>query len=220
MSIPSTKASTVNVDQGSDKISLARADIKQNIDNVNEIIDHLDAAGSFLPAVISYESTTTTQGTTPAPVEESPVLLTAGNTGISIVAGDSAGGPSRISIPAGTYLLETNRSPTIVLNTGTGYFKGIGFKDNNTGDYWCGQQIDVTGAEAGSSTTMRGSFQLMGYKVFASTAEIELIGESSNFGNHTLTWQPDTNPVLIDDSAGGPQNNSNVGLLVKITKLA
>ena len=41
MTIPSTKASTANVDQGSDKISLARADIKQNIDNVNQIIDHL-----------------------------------------------------------------------------------------------------------------------------------------------------------------------------------
>ena len=46
MSIPSVKASTANVDQGGDKISLARADIKQNIDNVNEIIDHLSASGS------------------------------------------------------------------------------------------------------------------------------------------------------------------------------
>jgi hypothetical protein len=43
MTIPSTKASTNNVDQGSDSISLARPDIKQNIDNVNEIIDHMDA---------------------------------------------------------------------------------------------------------------------------------------------------------------------------------
>ena len=41
MSIPTTKASTTHVDEGSDKISLARPDIKQNIDNVNEIIDHL-----------------------------------------------------------------------------------------------------------------------------------------------------------------------------------
>ena len=46
MSIPSVKASTQNVDQGGDKISLARADIKQNIDNVNQIIDHLGASGA------------------------------------------------------------------------------------------------------------------------------------------------------------------------------
>ncbi len=33
-----TKAGTSNVDAGTDKIRLARPDIKQNIDNVNEII--------------------------------------------------------------------------------------------------------------------------------------------------------------------------------------
>ena len=48
MSIPSVKASTQNVDQGGDKISLARADIKQNIDNVNEIIDHLGEGNNEL----------------------------------------------------------------------------------------------------------------------------------------------------------------------------
>ena len=42
MTIPTTPAGTTNVDAGSDKISLARPDIKQNIDNVNEIISHLD----------------------------------------------------------------------------------------------------------------------------------------------------------------------------------
>ena len=36
---PTTKASTQHVDSGSDKPRLARADIKQNIDNVNDIID-------------------------------------------------------------------------------------------------------------------------------------------------------------------------------------
>jgi len=46
MSIPTVKASTTHVDEGSDKISLARPDIKQNIDNVNEIIDHLNASGA------------------------------------------------------------------------------------------------------------------------------------------------------------------------------
>lgn len=47
MTIPSTKASTANVDSGSDLIANARADIKQNIDNVNEIIDHLNALSSL-----------------------------------------------------------------------------------------------------------------------------------------------------------------------------
>jgi hypothetical protein len=43
MTIPSTKASTANVDAGTDLIANARPDIKQNIDNVNEIIDHMNA---------------------------------------------------------------------------------------------------------------------------------------------------------------------------------
>ena len=37
-----TKAPTTNVDAGTDSITSARADIKQNIDNVNEIITHLN----------------------------------------------------------------------------------------------------------------------------------------------------------------------------------
>lgn len=60
-----TKASTTNVDAGSDQISQARADIKQNIDNVNDIIDTFDlqpdSAGQ--PAdgdVLQYDSATTT----------------------------------------------------------------------------------------------------------------------------------------------------------------
>jgi hypothetical protein len=42
-----TKASTTNVDAGTDRIADARPDIKQNIDNVNEIIDFYDADGPY-----------------------------------------------------------------------------------------------------------------------------------------------------------------------------
>jgi hypothetical protein len=35
-----SKASTTNLDSGTDKPRLARADIKQNVDNVNDIIDY------------------------------------------------------------------------------------------------------------------------------------------------------------------------------------
>jgi len=60
-----SKASTSNVDQGSDQISQARADILQNITNVNTIIDTFDiqpdSAGQ--PAngdLLQYNSATTT----------------------------------------------------------------------------------------------------------------------------------------------------------------
>lgn len=46
MAWPSTKAATTNIDAGSDKPALARADIKQNIDNVNSIIDYYGGVNS------------------------------------------------------------------------------------------------------------------------------------------------------------------------------
>lgn len=42
MTIPSTKASNQYTDSGQDRIADARAEINQNITNVNEIIDHLN----------------------------------------------------------------------------------------------------------------------------------------------------------------------------------
>jgi len=53
----STKASTLNVDNGADKPSLARADIKQNIDNVNSIIDTFDIASPTNGDILIYNST-------------------------------------------------------------------------------------------------------------------------------------------------------------------
>ena len=42
-----TKASTANLDSGTDKPRLARPDIKQNVDNVNDIIDFFNGGGSL-----------------------------------------------------------------------------------------------------------------------------------------------------------------------------
>ena len=53
----STKASTSNVDSGSDKPRLARADIKQNIDNTNSIIDMFDIASPSDGDTLVYNST-------------------------------------------------------------------------------------------------------------------------------------------------------------------
>jgi len=54
-----TKASTANVDAGTDQISLARADIKQNIDNVNDIIDTLNIGSPTNGDLMQYSSSTT-----------------------------------------------------------------------------------------------------------------------------------------------------------------
>ena len=52
-----TKAGTTNVDAGSDRPALARADIKQNIDNVNAIIDEFDITSPSNGDILTYNST-------------------------------------------------------------------------------------------------------------------------------------------------------------------
>lgn len=54
-----SKASTANLDAGTDKPSLARADIKQNVDNVNDIIDMFNISGPSNNQILKYNSTNT-----------------------------------------------------------------------------------------------------------------------------------------------------------------
>ena len=51
-----TKASTANVDAGTDLLSLARPDIKQNIDNVNTIIDEFNIASPSNGNLLQYST--------------------------------------------------------------------------------------------------------------------------------------------------------------------
>tara|TARA_R100000951_G_scaffold62298_1_gene52315 strand:+ start:175 stop:834 length:660 start_codon:yes stop_codon:yes gene_type:complete len=51
-----SKAPTTNVDSGTDSITSARADIKQNIDNVNDIIDHLNITSPTDGDLLKYSS--------------------------------------------------------------------------------------------------------------------------------------------------------------------
>jgi len=52
-----TKASTANVDNPSDLVADARADIKQNIDNVNTIIDEFNISSPSDGQILKYNST-------------------------------------------------------------------------------------------------------------------------------------------------------------------
>jgi hypothetical protein len=56
MAWPTSKAGTTNVDAGSDQPKLARPDIKQNIDNVNAIIDEFDIASPSNGDILQYNS--------------------------------------------------------------------------------------------------------------------------------------------------------------------
>jgi len=51
-----SKASTTNLDAGTDRPSLARADIKQNVDNVNSIIDMFNIATPTNEQILKYNA--------------------------------------------------------------------------------------------------------------------------------------------------------------------
>jgi len=129
-----TKAGTTNVDAGTDLIANARPDIKQNIDNVNEIIDHLNISSPSDGDVLKYSSSSgkweqvqaTTLGTQVAVldvlapnldenatvgVDSAAALLTAQVTenkdpgGFVSISGDSANA-YEITLDAGSYMIE------------------------------------------------------------------------------------------------------------------
>ena len=51
-----TKASTANLDSGTDKPRLARVDIKQNVDNVNDVIDFFNGSSPADGDIFVYNS--------------------------------------------------------------------------------------------------------------------------------------------------------------------
>ena len=55
MTWPINKASTEYTDQASDSIAAARADINQNIINVNDMIDHFDIANAVEGELLRYQ---------------------------------------------------------------------------------------------------------------------------------------------------------------------
>jgi hypothetical protein len=120
-----TKAGTTNVDNPTDLVVDARADIKQNIDNVNNIIDTFSITSPNDGDVLQYNSTAGTfspvagVGVGTAVIQLSSNLsavsnqpysggftLTGGSTDISVGYDDSAG-YSQIFMPQGKYIVAT-----------------------------------------------------------------------------------------------------------------
>jgi len=120
MSIPSTKASTANVDEGSDLLALARPDIKQNIDNVNEIIDHLNNEGRSQTAVIKVDADNLTQGSVGYQTAEGVTLHTmtelvdAGN---FVTVNSDSGSFNTLTLADGKYLISLMYEDTFRLQS-------------------------------------------------------------------------------------------------------
>ena len=141
-----TKAGTANVDAGTDKISLARPDIKQNIDNVNTIIDHYSDTGGPYSSVGTYTAQqAVSPGTLSSPdmsLTQLPVAwnLNTAQVGRLTVTGGITGKTYNITvtnaIAGGTYILIINHES----NTDTNVFNlahaSAGFKFPGDTDFY------------------------------------------------------------------------------------
>ncbi len=108
MAWPTTKATTTHLDDQTDNPNLARPEIKQNIENVNDIIDFFPSGGVISsPAYFTFTNTIPSiasgGSTGPFNVENTFTMLTAGGTGISVNSTDDY----KLDIPAGSYFIES-----------------------------------------------------------------------------------------------------------------
>lgn len=123
-----TKAATTHMDQGSDLISNARADIKQTVDNVNDIIDTFAISSPTDGDLLQYSSSTGKwEQVSVTDVAQGAQALLGVTSGEQLVSGNTVRralsetfDPNSIltvstytfTLPAGNYIFEVNSSST------------------------------------------------------------------------------------------------------------
>jgi len=109
MAWPTTKATTLALDDSTDDPNVARPQIKQNIDNVNDIIDFFPSGVvSTAPGIFTFGTSipsipAATTKDVYSDVENTFVQITAGGTGISVNSTDTF----KLDMPAGSYWIES-----------------------------------------------------------------------------------------------------------------
>ena len=116
---PTSSASTANLDAGTDKPSLARADLKTNVDNTNAIIDMFNVGASPTnDYILKYSSSTTKFEMVAAPTSGMTDFTVAGDTGTNqtIANGNTltiTGGTNLNSVASATDIITVNLDTTI-----------------------------------------------------------------------------------------------------------
>ena len=116
---PTSSASTANLDAGTDKPSLARADLKTNVDNTNAIIDMFNVTASPTNNyILKYSSSTTKFEMVAAPTSGMTSFTVAGDTGTQTVEDGNtltiAGGTGLTSVATATDTVTVNLDNTAV----------------------------------------------------------------------------------------------------------
>jgi hypothetical protein len=192
----STKASTDNVDSGSDKPRLARADIKQNIDNTNSIIDMFDITTPSDKDTLVYNSTSSRFETQAATFQEAilqiddAVSSTDPQIDITSIISDPSGITSlssgQFTLGVGTYLIWC-------WTANGNNFSGLGVRSGAP------FQLQDPDADPITVISYNGSPVLDGLMFFG---ELEVVGSSNTFRvKHNATFAPNYTSGNIDNDS-------------------
>lgn len=193
MAWPSTKAGTTHVDAGSDSPSSARSDIKQNIDNVNAIIDEFDIASPSNGDILTYNSTSGAW---------EPGAASAGGTNIAVLQTVTTGWELVSGNDYRRYLDETFDNGGIVsLNGNYQFTLGAGtylFKPDH-------KTVDDNEA----SIILYNETDASAVKTFVND-EISTVGEGLFSGVAVFTITGNTNFSIRQTSVGTPNRDSQL----------
>ena len=200
MTWPTTKASTTNIDAGSDKPALARPDIKQNIDNVNAIIDEFDIASPSNGDILTYNSSSGAW---------EPGAASSGGVQMAIL--NISGGEElvssieyrrTVSIDYDTFdFLTQNGSYQITVNAGTYLFEPILQLDDDT-------QADIVLYNETADTSLG---------TVGSLPEIGTTGDTILRGFQGETFGSSTNVSFRQTNANAADRN--ISCRIRVTKL-
>jgi hypothetical protein len=187
-----TKASINNLDAGTDSPRLARPDIKQNVDNVNAIIDMFNISGSPTDNYILKYNSSTSKFDVEAEAGSQSLFQTITVAGQSNVVADAA--TDTLTLVAGTGIaITTNASTDTITFTPTisdATLEVVG--DDSTGTTFSAKNGDNIKIAGGTNITTAVS----GDTVTITGAAIPSIGDIS-FSGSTIASSGDT--IDLDD---------------------
>jgi len=188
-----SKASTSNLDSGSDKPRLARADIKQNVDNVNDIIDMFNIDSPLDKQYLAYDGATqkfqlsqslNTQG---IQIDDNNIIATRSNDDINI----SASGSGEINTQSLLNLETTYREKVNTLTSSSSISVDCNLASIHTVTLGHNTAFSFSNLEAGKSVTLVIKQDATGSRTATfSTAVFP-------FGQKTLSTNPNTVDMVV-----------------------
>ena len=206
-----TKAGTTNLDAGSDSPRLARPDIKQNVDNVNAIIDMFNIPSSPTNNyILRYNSSTAKFDVEADLAETQSVFSTIAVAGQDSVVADAT--TDTLTLAAGTGMTITTNATSDTITLASSSSGTITALNNKTANRLTTIGATTTELDGEANATFDGSTLAITGNITASTT----IGATTNItaaGSITAGTSIGNDAITIDDhTITATRSNDDLGL--------